>query len=236
MREKETGAGETLERPTCDACGDQITCKPSQTSRRNCCVSIRSHPKLKKGERCNCCWHKLNRQPSTIEFLKKIEIKQLYRAARKLGIEFYLAFRLAINGMFTIKDLLKLHLSDFRIYPADRKKPCCIEIGEAVVELDCETLCAIQDWLGDRKGPLFLASYRTMQRRFREAARLGNVYDGYEFHILRHTGIMLRAQCVRNLADLEALRKAARFRRLRELRPYRTVAESKLMERVRFPK
>lgn len=234
--------------PVCDECGHKIICLPAQANHRNCCVSIRNHPKVPKGKRCDCCWHKLHRKKHAefergkIEFISDADgevdwkqIRQLLDAARKLGIEYYLAFRLAINGMLTIKDLKTLKFSDMKLFRSSGKKPCVLKVDGTAVELDCDTLLDIESWREGKSGRLFNASYRTFQRKFREAIRLGNVYE-YQFHALRATGIMLRAQWVKNLADLEDLRKAARLWGLDELMPYRKAVESKLAELVKFVK
>lgn len=167
--------------------------------------------------------------------MNDVEISQLLRAAKKLGIEFYLAFRVAINGMLTIRDLKALKFSDLKLYRGGGKKPCILKVGVTAVELDCDTLLDIESWREGKHGRLFSASFRTFKRKFREATKLGGVFE-YQFHALRETGIMMRAACVTNLADLEALKKAARLKSFKALFPYRRAMESKLVERVKFAK
>ena len=213
----------------CSVCKKTFHCPPNQASRREVCCKPHQGP----WDNCCSCVAKMRKeQHPKIEFMTSKETRQFLKAARKVGIEFYLAFRLAINGMLNIHDLLKLKTTSLKIFRGDETKPCILKVGDASVELDCETLSAIEEWCGNHD-KLFPIQKRAFQRAYRETLSIGNIYE-YTFHALRHTGIMLRAQCVRNLTDLESLRRAARFKSLEGLKPYLMAVESSLTSRVRF--
>lgn len=218
----------------CAVCKKTFACPTNQGSRRECCTA--SHDA--KGKACVCCWHQYKRLKTfesyngKIEYLtKRKEIRQLLGAAKKIGPGFYLAFQLAINGMLYLHELVRLKISDL-VRSSDDDRPCVLKIGSATVEMNCETIDAFDDWTRGKAGRLFSYSRRMLQRKFRETTKLGHVFE-YQFHALRHTGIMLRAACVRNLSDLEALRKAARFKSLKQLYPYLSAETSSLLTRVR---
>jgi integrase len=168
-----------------------------------------------------------------IEFMTRIEIRQFLTAAKREDPACHAAFLLAINAMLKIKDLMRLKVSDLLRGPDE---PCRLKVGTALIELDCETLTVVENWATNRQGKLFpFKDKRAVWKAFRKIIEAGNIY-AYTFHALRHTGIMLRAKEVKNLVDQEALRKAARFGRHEQLRPYRMAEESSLVNRVKFPK
>lgn len=220
----ETAATATV---TCQICEKVFTCPPQHAIRREVCADDQCRKEAKKRK---------YRNPQ-IEFMTAKEVRQFLKAARQVGIGYYLAFRLAINGMLKVRDLTKLKATSLQIYRAekDAAKPCVLKVGNTKVELDCETLAAVEEWHGQRKERLFPYHWLAIWRAFKSALKIGNVYE-YTFHALRHTGIMLRAQCVKNLMDLEALRKAARFHSLKGLKPYLTAVDSPLVSRVHFAK
>ncbi|OGT60096.1 MAG: hypothetical protein A3E01_10260 [Gammaproteobacteria bacterium RIFCSPHIGHO2_12_FULL_63_22] len=161
--------------------------------------------------------------------MSPIEVKQFLRAAKKIGERWYLAFRLYMNAMLRARELTRLTERDIA-----RHADGILAVDGVEVRLDCDTLQEIERWRGARTGRLF-PGYYTVRKAFRKAIKLGNVYE-YTMHALRHTGIMIRAREVRTPADLEDLRKMARFRRTCFLRPYLGAEESKLIERVKFVK
>lgn len=202
-------------------CGKEFFCLPRMAPRRQAC-----------GEECARLLklqYKRNPHP---EFMGHKEIQQLYRAAKKIDVGLYITFRLAINAMLRIKELLKLKIADLL---QDDENPCHLRVSGIAIDLDCQTILDVRNWATGRTGKLLPYSKIFIQRGFRASTERGNVY-AYTFHALRHTGIMLRAKKVCSYTDLEALRKAARFRSIEALTPYRNAEPSKLVDRVRFPR
>ena len=222
---------------TCSVCGKSFSCPANQAPRRESCTPSHSGP---RDNCCSCKLRKLSEAGEKIEFMSEPEILSFLRIAKKeVGIGFYLAFRLAINGMLKPRDLELLKVSDLKLFKDEQNptKPCLLKVGKTTVELDCDTLSAVEGWTQDReaKGRIFPFRKWTLRRAFKKTLKLGNIYE-YTMHALRHTGIMLRVRCAKNLIDMEAIRKAARLHSLISLQPYLTKENSNLLEHVRFVK
>jgi integrase len=146
-------------------------------------------------------------------------------AAKKLDENFYLAFRLAIDGMMFLTELVRLKVSDVVstaegchvVLPMPRRHSILTKVELA----DCETVellarCATGR---GRHECLFPYSKRTFQRTFRKVIARAGLLD-YTFMALRQTGILIRCEAIRSGRDIEAAQKAARLFSIESLKPY----------------
>lgn len=223
----------------CRICGHEFQCPVNQVQRREVCTP--PHPRRGR-EKCRCCacrWSRLRDNNKLIDFMSSTEAVAFLAAAKKQRGNFYLAFRLAIDGMMFLTELAKLKVTD--VFSSSEECHLMLPIPRhhsmrVKVELvDCETVELLRRRLNGRgRGRVFLYSKRTFQRAFRKAIADAGLLD-YTFMTLRQTGISIRAKEIRSAQDQETVRKAARLFCLESLKPYlpKETSTSTLTKRVR---
>lgn len=172
---------------------------------------------------CACCRDAYKRSGWNKEIIsyRKIlspeELRRFLAAARKVDEGYYWAFRLCVNAMLRVGEVRLIRVSHFSRQDVQHtvsvptlKRHARPEIEVAIDRATHEGVLKHARSRGVRKGLIFTKSKRSYQHWAKTIMRNLGLKKLSTSHILRHTGISMRARAVRSVTDLAALQQAAR--------------------------